>query len=259
MNAPTRAASPLLLLLSFCTGSNASTADPIASTDRPRDIIELHSIAPDIAQDIRYFSSNNFIGRPIAGYRAAKCLLTRPAAEALKQVQQQLRPFGYSLKVYDCYRPQQAVDDFVAWAGDLQQQTMKARFYPQIDKQRLFDDGYIAARSGHSRASTVDLTIIPLPAAEQPAFDPDAPLQSCEAFQTQRYADNSLDMGTGYDCFSPLSATDYADIGLRSHSNRQLLKTLMEQQGFTNLAQEWWHYTLKDEPYPNTWFDFPVQ
>jgi D-alanyl-D-alanine dipeptidase len=105
----------------------------------------------------------------------------------------------------------------------------------------------------------VDLTIIPLPAAAQPAFDPQAPLRSCEAFQSQRFADNSLDMGTGYDCFSPLSATDHPDIGLRSHSSRQLLKTLMAQQGFVNLPQEWWHYTLTDEPYPTTWFDFPIE
>lgn len=254
MRTHTRLLSSLLLALSCCT--TASAAAPLA---RPDDIIELHDIAPDIAEDIRYHGSNNFIGRPIAGYRAAKCLLTRPAAVALAKVQQELRPFGYSLKVYDCYRPQQAVDDFVAWATDLSDQRMKARFYPQVEKQRLFKDGYIAARSSHSRASTVDLTIIPLPAAAQPDFDPDAPLHSCEAFQTQRYADNSLDMGTGYDCFSPLSATDHPDIGLRSHSNRQLLKTLMQQHGYTNLPGEWWHYTLKDEPYPNTCFKFPVQ
>jgi len=144
---------PALLLSSLCCAANAGDAPA-----RPADVIDLQVVAPTIAQDIRYHGSNNFIGRPIAGYRAARCLLTRPAADALKAVQQQLLPFGYSLKVYDCYRPQRAVDDFVQWAADLDDQRMQARFYPGVDKQHLFRDGYIAARSGHSRASTVDLT-----------------------------------------------------------------------------------------------------
>jgi len=246
----------MLLSLSPLAAAEGGAA---VATQRPTDMLDLRESAPDILQDMRYFGSNNFIGRPIAGYEAAKCLLTRRAVEALVAVQQQLRPFAYSLKVYDCYRPQSAVDDFVRWAADLDDQRMKPRFYPRVDKQQLIPDGYIAVKSGHSRGSSVDLTIVPLPAVEQPAYDPGAALRSCEAFQTKRYLDNGLDMGTGYDCFSPLSHSDNLDIGPRSHSNRQLLKTLMEQQGFVNLAAEWWHFSLKEEPYPQTRFNFPIR
>ena len=228
----------------------------------PPDIVDLRDVAPGIAQDIRYYSSYNFIGRRIDGYQAPVCLLARRVADALAAVQRTLVPHGYSLKVYDCYRPRRAVDQFVAWAGNLDDQAMKIAFYPNVEKHRLFLEGYIAAKSAHSRAGTVDLTIIPLPAHDQPlpvpSPSPTSTLRSCEAFQTKRHPDNSIDMGTGYDCFSPLSRTDNPDIGPRSHSNRQLLKALMEQNGFINLPEEWWHFTLEDEPYPDIWFDFPI-
>lgn len=245
----------IVLLAGTVWGANA-----LADTDgRPADIVDLQGLAPDIALDLRYYGRHNFVGRPIAGYHRPKCLLTRRAAEALVAAQRDLADHGYGLKVYDCYRPQRAVDEFVAWAGDPGDRAMKTEFYPQVPKQRLLADGYIAAKSGHSRASTVDLTIVPLPAPPQPVFDPKAPQRSCELFQTKRYADNSIDMGTGYDCFSPLSHTDSPVVNLRSRANRQLLKAVMHNHGFSNLAEEWWHYTLNDEPYPATWFDFPVE
>ena len=228
-------------------------------TCAPSDIVDLRDVAPGIVQDIRYYSSYNFIGRRIRGYHAPKCLLTQRAATALAAVQQELAAHGYGLKVYDCYRPQRAVDDFVAWARDLDDQAMKPEFYPRVDKRDLFRDGYIAARSGHSRGSTVDLTIVPMPTPEQPWFDMNAPRRSCEGFQTKRYADNSIDMATGYDCFSPLSGIGNPEVNLRARANRQLLKVLMEQNGFSNLPGEWWHYTLRDEPYPDTWFNFPIE
>ena len=243
------------VLLLFAANSLAVAATPA----RPRDIVDLHEVAPDIAHDIRYFGEHNFIGRRIRGYHAPKCLLTQRAATALAAVQQELAAHGYGLKVYDCYRPQRAVDDFVAWARDLDDQAMKPEFYPRVDKRDLFRDGYIAARSGHSRGSTVDLTIVPMPTPEQPRFDANAPLQSCERFQTKRYADNSIDMATGYDCFSPLSGIGNPEVNLRARANRQLLKVLMEQNGFSNLPGEWWHYTLRDEPYPDTWFNFLIE
>jgi D-alanyl-D-alanine dipeptidase len=185
--------------------------------------------------------------------------LTKRAAEALKRVQDALGKKNLSLKVYDCYRPQAAVNEFVRWGRDLGDKKMKARFYPNVNKRRLFRDGYIARKSGHSRGSTVDLTIVPVPVPPQPAFDPAAPLRSCENPKADRFLDNSVDMGTGFDCFSRRSHTAYSGIDAEQKANRKLLKSLMSRHGFRNLATEWWHYTLRNEPYPRTYFNFPVQ
>jgi D-alanyl-D-alanine dipeptidase len=230
-----------------------------AHAQRPDDIVDVRSVVEDIVLDIRYVTPHNFVGRPIPGYEAAKCLLTREAAEALGRVQDALRDFRLALKVYDCYRPQSAVDAFVAWARDLDDQAMKAEFYPSVDKQNLFRDGYIAARSGHSRGSTVDLTVVALPVRPSPVFDPDADLRSCENAQSDRFADASIDMGTGYDCFSTRSHTLYANLSPQQRANRLLLKQLMESNGFRHLPEEWWHFTLSEEPYPDVYFDFPVE
>jgi len=216
-------------------------------------------VIPDLIVEMRYAGRHNFIGRPIPGYRAAKCLLTLNAAEALSSVQRQLREFGLALKAYDCYRPQTAVDYFVAWGRDLDDQAMKAEFYPAVDKRYLFRDGYIAEKSGHSRGSTIDLTVVAMPYAPTETWDPQVPLLSCENAKTERFADASIDMGTGYDCFSTLSHTLSPEVGAQQRANRLLLKTLMEAAGFTNLKEEWWHFTLNGEPYPDSWFDFPVE
>lgn len=229
------------------------------SAQRPANIVDVRSLIPDIALDIRYFGSHNFIGRPIPGYDAPKCLLTHRAAEGLSQVQAELRGMGLTLKVYDCYRPQQAVDYFVEWAEDLSDQEMKPEFYPAVDKRNLFRDGYIAARSGHSRGSTVDLTIMPLTVPESDILADTAELRSCEGSVEDRFPDGSLDMGTGYDCFSVLSHTINPDIGPQQRANRLLLKNLMESAGFENLPEEWWHFTLSNEPYPESYFDFEIQ
>lgn len=239
------------LLLVLGGASAAPTIEP--------DLVDIRSVIPDVQLDIRYYTAHNFVGRPITGYEAPKCLLTPRAAAALASVQASLREDGLSLKLYDCYRPQRAVDDFVAWAEDLDDQRMKTEFYPAVDKSRLFADGYIAARSGHSRGSTVDLTIVPVPTPEQPSFDPTAPQRSCENPAAERFEDNSLDMGTGFDCFSLRSQTLNADITGPAMAHRLRLKSLMTQQGFRNLAEEWWHYTLEDEPYPETYFDIPIR
>lgn len=237
--------------------SAAVLADSSARVET--DLVDIRDWIPDIELDIRYATDHNFIGRPIPGYEAPKCLLTPRAAAALASVQASLRRSGLSLKLYDCYRPQRAVDDFVAWAEDLNDQRMKPEFYPQVDKRRLFSDGYIASRSGHTRGSTLDLTIVPVPTPAQPDFAADAPLQSCENPASARFADNSLDMGTGFDCFSPLSNTLNPAITGTAMENRLLLKSEMAEQGFRNYAEEWWHYTLVDEPYPDTYFDVPVR
>ena len=229
-----------------------------AQAQKPIDIVDVRSVAPGIVIDIRYATAHNFIGRPIPGYESAKCLLTRRTAEALARVHSQLREFGLALKIFDCYRPQSAVDAFVTWARDLDDQAMKAEFYPSVDKQDLFRDGYIAAKSGHSRASTVDLTIVRLPPEPLPGFDPSAPLRSCENEQQNRFADGSIDMGTGYDCFSARSHTKSASVTPQQRANRLLLSEMMEAAGFKNLDEEWWHFTLSNEPYPDSYFDFPI-
>ncbi len=160
--------------------------------------------------------------------------------------------------MYDCYRPQRAVNGFVEWAKDLDDQRMKGEFYPRVDKSRLFEDGYIAGKSGHSRGSTVDLTIVPLPALPTRPYVPGEKLAPCYAAKEDRFPDNSVDMGTGYDCFDTLSHTLDPRITGAQRANRLLLKSTLEQRGFVNLAEEWWHYTYQPEPFPDTYFDFPV-
>ena len=243
-----------IALICSVTAAVAQRADEI-----PSDIIDAQSVVEDLVLDVRYATTHNFVGRVIPGYRAAKCLLTRRAAEALEGVQRELQEFALALKVYDCYRPQSAVDAFVDWADDLDDQTMKAEFYPNVDKQNLFRDGYIAARSGHSRASTVDLTIVPRRAQPAAVYDSAVPPGSCENDQSARFPDASLDMGTGYDCFSVRSHTIFPGLSPQQRAHRLLLERLMKSHGFRGLAEEWWHFTLVDEPYPETYFDFPVE
>jgi len=230
----------------------------LAGERRPADIVDARTLIPDLVVDLRYLTARNFVGHPIAGYRAPVCLLTQRAAAALARVQDELKPRGLGLKVYDCYRPQRAVDEFVTWGGDVRDQRMKPEFYPGVDKRNLFRDGYIASRSGHSRGSTVDLTIVPL-AAPEPEAPEGAPIKACAPVWAARLPDASLDMGTGFDCFGAASHTANASIGAQPMENRKLLKSLMGKQGFINNRQEWWHYTLGDEPYPGTYFDFPVE
>ncbi|MDQ1030950.1 D-alanyl-D-alanine dipeptidase [Streptomyces umbrinus] len=243
-----------LLAVTAASATARATTEPKA----PADFVALRSVDPTIIQEIRYFTPHNFVGERIDGYRQPLCILTRPAAEALHQAQQRLLGQGYSLKVYDCYRPQRSVDHFVRWAKDLEDQTMKAEFYPNVDKTRLFEDGYIAEKSGHSRGSTMDLTLVKLPALPTRPYVPGEPLVPCFAPQGERFPDNSVDMGTGYDCFDTLSHTLDPRIQGQQRANRLLLKDTLEGLGFVNLAEEWWHFTYKPELYPDTYFDFPV-
>jgi D-alanyl-D-alanine dipeptidase len=215
-------------------------------------------VDPSILQDIRYATPHNFVGRPITGYLEPLCILTRSAAQALERVQAQANARGYTLKVYDCYRPQRAVDDFVAWAKDPAQQSMKGEFYPDVDKADLFADGYIGAPTAHSRGSTMDLTLVALPPRAQSAFTAGQPLVSCTAPAAQRFPDNSIDMGTGFDCFDPRAHTADASITAAQRGNRMLLVQWMAAAGFANYPDEWWHYSLTNEPFPHTYFNFPV-
>lgn len=231
---------------------------PAGAEQRPDDFVDLAGVAPDIVIEMRYHGSHNFVAKPVRGYEEPVCLLTRPAAEALARVQARLRTHGLGLKVYDCYRPQRAVDHFVAWAKDQQDTLHQSGFYPSVPKAKLFEEGYIAERSGHSRGSTVDLTIVPYPAPPQ-AEPPVGDLPPCTAPADTRPWDNSLEMGTGFDCFDPQSWTESMAVGPQARANRLLLRALMEAEGFVNYPQEWWHFTLANEPYPEQRFDFPVR
>jgi D-alanyl-D-alanine dipeptidase len=202
--------------------------------DYPSDFVDATTVVPGLMADIRYAGSHNFVGRPIDGYEAPRCLLTRPAAEALAQVARDLAPQGLHIKVFDCYRPTRAVANFVRWARDLNDQKMKAEFYSNVDKRTLFSNGYISSRSGHSRGSTTDLTLA-------------------------RDDGKELDMGTPFDFFSPKSWPGDLSISAEAHANRMLLANAMSRRGFRPYDKEWWHFTLRHEPFPDTFFDFPVK
>jgi peptidyl-dipeptidase Dcp len=201
----------------------------------PEGFVYLDEVIPNVELDIRYYGENNFTGRQVDGYLASRAIISEPAASALKKVQQELNQQGLGLKIFDAYRPQRAVDNFVRWAADIKDTKMKKQFYPDIDKSNLFNLGYIAYKSGHSRGSTIDLTIIKLDSGEE------------------------LDMGSPFDFFGPISHHDTKLITEEQRENRRLLKGLMEKHGFAAYPEEWWHYTLKDEPYPDKYFNFPVQ
>ncbi|MFF9860808.1 M15 family metallopeptidase [Streptomyces tendae] len=248
----------LLAVTALPAAAVPATAQARPEPRAPEDFVALRAVDPTIIEEMRYVTAHNFVGERVDGYRQPLCILTRPAAEALHRAQTRLLRQGYSLKVYDCYRPQRAVDHFVRWAEDLDDQDMKAEFYPDVDKTRLFADGYIAEKSGHSRGSTVDLTLVRLPARPTRPYHPGQPLVPCFAPQDERFPDNSVDMGTGYDCFDTRShALDPRIQGVQ-RANRLLLKDTLEDAGLVNLPEEWWHFTYKPESYPDTYFDFPV-
>jgi zinc D-Ala-D-Ala dipeptidase len=243
----------LLILLGPCVPGG------MAAAPLPAGFVDVGQAVPSLVLDIRYSGPHNFIGERIDGYNAPKCVLTKKTAEAIGKVQEELREFSLSLKIYDCYRPQRAVNHFVEWARKVDDTKMKKEFYPAVDKRNLFKDGYIADRSGHSRGSTVDLTIVPVPVPKQEDYVPGQKLRECYLPVGQRFGDNSIDMGTGFDCFDELAHPANSRVGVAQRMNRLLLKSLMEKHGFGNYDKEWWHFTLKAEPYPDTFFDFAVE
>jgi D-alanyl-D-alanine dipeptidase len=254
-----RAVSLLFLVLIYqlsCAGVEPTQIDKLKMPD---DFVDLKDVISTIVLDIRYHTSHNFVGDKIYGYNAPKCLLTRKAAEALNNVQKELSEFSLSLKLYDCYRPQRAVNEFIKWAEDPDDTKMKREFYPDIDKKDLFNQDYIAKKSAHSRGSTVDVTIVPIPTPPDDKYESGQTLYPCYWPKGKRFNDNSIDMGTGFDCFSEFSHTDNKQINVQRRVNRLALKAVMEKYGFINLESEWWHYTMEDEPYPNTYFDFVIE
>lgn len=199
-------------------------------------LVDIRSRVPDIAEDIRYAGSDNFVGAPVDGYRAPRCYLLPAAADALASVERQLRTQAMRLKVFDCYRPARAVRNFVRWAQDLSDERTKASHYPALDKRQLLGD-YIAPVSGHSRGATVDVTLLDCPGG---------------------HACAPVDMGTEFDFFDPLANTDSSLATVEQRQNRQRLKVAMEAAGFSNYSQEWWHYTLAMVPEPVLLYDVPI-
>lgn len=218
--------------------------------------VYLSDIAPQIEQSIRYAGNNNFIGRKIKGYQKPRCVLTKNAALALLKVQIRLEKRGLGLKVYDCYRPQVAVNDFYDWHmnNDTKQ---KQAFYPREEKRNLFKRGYIAKYSGHSRGSTVDLTIVPKTLRQLTNRKVYQTTLAC--YKANRITDNSLDMGTNFDCLDVKAHYKTQGLSPRVKNNRALLRKVMLEAGFSPYPKEWWHFTLKNEPYPKQYFNFLVK
>ncbi len=230
----------VLCLAAAGCGNTASQDDGIIAgedmklSDDASGFVLLSEAVPDAILEIRYYSTYNFVGERIDGYEEPVAFLTKEAAEAPRDVSDELLAEGYRLKIYDAYRPQKAVDHFMRWALDPDDVRMKEYFYPDLDKDVLFPLGYIAEHSGHSRGSTVDLTL----------FD----------MRTEKEAD----MGGTFDWFGELSHPDYTGITEEQYANRMILREAMIRHGFRPLPEEWWHFTLENEPYPDTYFTFPV-
>lgn len=222
----------LSLFLTFLIGTAPSTMFTPPQTPI---LVDLQAHVPDLVCDARYAGPDNFVGRPLRGYETPICMGTPELAAALAQVQAHIRPAGLQLVVFDAYRPQCAVDELVRWTSDAADIVNKDVYYPHVDKTRLIPDGYIADKSGHSRGSTVDLSI-----ADAGSGD-------------------LLDMGTIFDYFSPQSGDQAEGLTAPQRANRLLLRTVMEGSGFAPYDAEWWHFRLKDEPYPDTYFDDPVK
>jgi zinc D-Ala-D-Ala dipeptidase len=246
----------VLAMLMLTSGLKAQ--DVPAQEEAPADaLVHLRTIDASILQDIRYAGPNNFTGRPVPGYAAPECLLLRDVAEALARVQEGLRQRKLSLKVYDCYRPRRAVRAFRAWVQDPGADPLLRRFHPNLDKGQLIGLGYIASVSRHSRGDTVDLTLVALPAARVPAFKRDEAYGPCSGPAEARAPDNSIDMGTSFDCFDPLSHTQAAELAPEPARWRRMLIDAMAQQGFHNYHKEWWHFTYMPQRFGRS-FDVPV-
>lgn len=221
-----------LLFISFIISEYGLSST--TSSDKSNFVLINH-MDPSLLFDIRYFGTNNFLGEKVDGYEAPHCYLAKEAAGALKRAQKEALKSGLTLKIFDCYRPQMGVDHFVRWAKDSSNNIMKKYYYPNIDKKDLFKLGYIASKSSHSRGSTIDLTLSNLKTGKE------------------------LDMGTSYDFFSPRSHTLSEAISKKQMKNRMTLKNIMELANFKNYSKEWWHYSLNNEPYPETYYNYLVE
>ena len=221
-----------MTMVSCFSDTKKSTA--VSATEDASQFVTITDVVPDAILEIRYFGTYNFVGTRIDGYEEPTALLTKRAADSLKAVSDDVKAQGYRLKIYDAYRPQKGVDHFVRWAEDINDTLMKPYFYPDLDKSVLFPQDYICLKSGHTRGSTLDLTL----------FD----------MATQQ----DIDMGGTLDWFGVKSHPDDPGVSEKQHANRMLLQGLMMKHGFRPLESEWWHFTLENEPWPDTYFTFPV-
>ena len=243
-----------MVVTTSCSNSEEKNSIALSATDDNSNFVNITDVVPDVILEIRYYGTYNFVGSRIDGYEEPTALLTKQAAKALKAVSDDVMKQGYRLKIYDAYRPQKGVDHFVRWASNLNATEMKDYFYPDLDKKVLFEQEYIYERSGHTRGSTIDLTL----------FD----------MKTEK----ELDMGGTFDWFGPESHPDFCgnpetgeytgdnskspkgrSITAQQFANRMILRNAMLRHGFKPLDTEWWHFTLKDEPFPDTYFTFPVK
>lgn len=215
----------LYLLLAGCT----------QKTHSPEGFVYIKQVIPNAQCDIRYYSENNFVGTRIDGYKAPVAILSNEAARALKNASEELNSQGYCLKIFDAYRPQKAVNHFIRWSSDLNDIKMKHWYYPNVGKKDLFRLGYIARKSGHTRGSTVDLTLVYKRTGEE------------------------LDMGSSFDFLDEISEYNTTRITANQSANREILRSVMQKHGFKAYAKEWWHFTLINEPYPNQYFNFDVE
>ena len=225
----------ILKILLFISVIFAFLVSMKAQKTLPEGFVYVKDVIPDLSVQLRYYSTNNFVGDTITGYKSNRLILTKQAAEALKKVQLELQDQNLCLLIYDGYRPQRAVNHFIRWAKNLSDTLQKKEFYPKVDKRYLFKKGYIASRSGHSRGSTVDLTII------------------------DRNTNTLIDMGYPYDFFGKESWVNHSELTKIQLENRQLLQRVMRKYNFRNYEKEWWHFTLRWEPFPDTYFDFEVE
>lgn len=249
------------LLVLLCAIAHIVPCCALSEYARSKGFVYLHEVDPTIRISVRYAGSENFVGKPVDGYKRPVIIMTQQAAQALQKVQAAVQKDGYSLIVYDAYRPQRAVNHFMRWSEDVADQTKKSAYYPRVNKADVFELGYVAKRSGHSRGSTVDLTLIK---TEQELVDIETrDRKLLDGFTIQLLDDGTVDMGSSFDLFDV--ASHYANdlIEEKFKARRAYLKDVMEAHGFKNYAREWWHFTLKNEPYPadqsESYFDFEVE
>lgn len=245
---------PVLLTLLM----GVTIASPVfgQSEGLPGDFVYLRDVDPSIEQDIRYAIGNNFVGRPLAGYSAAECIVKRPVADALARVQRQLAPRHLSLKMFDCYRPDRAVKDMLVWSKDPCETPAQHNYNPKLRKQDLFRLGYIAEHSGHSTGAAVELTIVDRRAPKEAVFDPNAAYADCTAPVAQRAPGDGIDMGTGYDCSDGKAHTLSPEITPQQKASRAQLVKAMAGGGFVNYRLEWWHFSLPAVAGPA--YNFPI-
>lgn len=249
----------LICFLTLIIIFNISVA--LSPQARAKGFVYLHEVDPTILVSLRYLNNENFVGKPVDGYKKSVVIMTKQAADALKQAHDEFKKDGYRLVVYDAYRPQQAVNHFMRWSEDVNDQVKKSHYYPRVNKADVFELGYVAKKSGHSRGSTIDLTLIK---QDQQLHDIKEEKRTLlDGYTITFLDDGTIDMGSSFDLFDTASHFENNLIAEEFKKLRTYLKNVMEKYGFKNYAEEWWHFTLKDEPYSaikdDSYFDFAVE